>query len=335
MQNGGKSQRQRVIATSSAGSNTRSRMFFVCDKVSGRRFMVDNGAELSVIPPSPADRRNLDPGFTLQAVNKTSIATYGRRLLSLDFGLRRKFSFIFVIADVSTALLGADFLDTFDLKVDVRRIRLEDHKTGLCIQGKQSVFSSLDIRVCRPQLLLPPCSSTEIKHDIMHHFRHFIEGCDIVIFTDHKPLTFCLRSHSDRYSDREVRQLDFISQFCSDIRHVSGTHNDVADAFSCVAINAVHFPAGIDFALMAAQQQRTDRPKADAFPGFHFEDVPLPDGKGTILCKVSTGINRPLVPENLRCHAFFIAPWHSCVAEPDSCRQGEGAVNGSLQCFLR
>ena len=90
-------------------------MFFVCDKVSGRRFMVDNGAELSVIPPSLADRRNLDPGFALQAVNKTSIATYGRRLLSLDFGFRRNFSFVFVITDVSAPLLGADFLDTFEV----------------------------------------------------------------------------------------------------------------------------------------------------------------------------------------------------------------------------
>ena len=55
---------------------------------------------------------------------------------------------------------------------------------------------------------------------------------------------------------------------------------------------------------MAAQQQRTDRPNADAFPGFHFEDVPLPDGKGTILCEVSTGINRPFVPESLRRQVF-------------------------------
>ena len=130
MQDVRKRQSQRVIATNSAGPNACSRMFFMCDKVSGRRFMVDNGAELSVIPPSLTNRRNLDPGFTLQAVNKTSISTYGRRLLSLNFGLRRNFSFVFVIADVSTALLGADFLDTFDLKVDVRRSRLENHATA-------------------------------------------------------------------------------------------------------------------------------------------------------------------------------------------------------------
>ena len=188
MQDVGKCQRQRVIATNSAGLDARSRMFFVCDKVSDRRFMVDNGAELSVIPPSLADRRNLDPGFTLQAVNKTSISTYGRRLLSLNFGLRRNFSFVFVIADVSTALLGADFLDTFDLKVDVRRSRLKDHATGLCIQGRLSACSPLDLRVCRPPSgpgfadllnhypqLLHSSSSSEVRHDItfVHLDRRF------------------------------------------------------------------------------------------------------------------------------------------------------------------
>ena len=147
--------------------------------------MVDNGVKLSVIPPSLADLRDLDPGFTLQAVNKTSISTYGRRLLSLNFGLRRNFSFVFVIADVSTALLGADFLDTFDLKVDVRRSRLEDHATGLCIQGRLSACSPLDLRVCRPasgpgfadllnhypQLLHSSSSTSEVRHDIVHHIR--------------------------------------------------------------------------------------------------------------------------------------------------------------------
>ena len=83
------------------------------------------------------------------------------------------------------------------------------------------------------------------------HFRHFIEGRDVIIFTDHKLLTFSLHSHSDRYSDREVRQLNYISQFCNDIRHVCGPQNAVADVFSRVPINALHCPAGVDFAAMA------------------------------------------------------------------------------------
>ena len=101
---------------------------------------------MSIIPPSLA---NVAISI-LVSRSKTSISTYGRRLLLLNFGLHRNFSFVFVIADVSIALLGANFLDTFDLKVDVRRSRLEDHATSLCIQGRLSACSPLDLRVCRP-----------------------------------------------------------------------------------------------------------------------------------------------------------------------------------------
>ena len=183
MQDVGKRQSHRVIATNSAGPNACSRMFFVCGKVSAVVSwwtMVLNSA--SFRQWSLADCRNLDPGFTLQAVNKTSISTYSRCLLSLNFGLRRNFSFVFVIADVSTALLGADFLDTFDLKVYVCQSRLEDHATGLCIQGRLSACSPLDLRVCCPlsgpgfadlfnhyPQLLQSSSSSEVRHDIVHH----------------------------------------------------------------------------------------------------------------------------------------------------------------------
>ena len=188
MQDIGKCQHQRVIATNSAGPNACCCMFFVCDKVSGHHFMMDNGAELSVIPPSLTffssltNCRNLNPSFTLQAANKTSISMYSWRFLSLNFGLHRNFSFVFVIADISTALLGTNFLGTFDLKVDICQSHLKDHTTGLCIQGRLSTCSPLDLHICHLpscpgfadlnhylQLLHSSSSSSEVRHDIMHH----------------------------------------------------------------------------------------------------------------------------------------------------------------------
>ena len=56
----------------------------------------------------------------------------------------------------------------------------------------------------------------------IRHFRYFLEGRDFWVFTDHKPLTFALNSSPDRHSPREARQLDFVSQFTSDIRHIKG-----------------------------------------------------------------------------------------------------------------
>ncbi|BHF60636.1 hypothetical protein SprV_0100360100 [Sparganum proliferum] len=55
------------------------------------------------------------------------------------------------------------------------------------------------------------------------HFRHFLEGRDFAIFTDHKPLTFALRSHSDKCDPRKIAHLDYISQFTTGIRHIDGT----------------------------------------------------------------------------------------------------------------
>lgn len=74
----------------------------------------------------------------------------------------------------------------------------------------------------------------------IRHFKHYVEGCKFTIFTDHKPLTYSLFSHSDRYSPRQVHHLDYISQFTSDIRHVTGSDNPVADALSRININAIH-----------------------------------------------------------------------------------------------
>nr|VZI47739.1 unnamed protein product [Spirometra erinaceieuropaei] len=45
----------------------------------------------------------------------------------------------------------------------------------------------------------------------IRYFRHFIEGREFVVLTDHKPLVFALKASPDRYSPREIRQRDFIS----------------------------------------------------------------------------------------------------------------------------
>ena len=64
------------------------------------------------------------------------------------------------------------------------------------------------------------------------HFRYFVEGHSFHILTEHKPLTFALTARPDCYTPRQTRQLDVISQYTSDIRHVKGSQNPVADALS-------------------------------------------------------------------------------------------------------
>ena len=68
-------------------------------------------------------------------------------------------------------------------------------------------------------------------------FKYLIEGKQFHVLTDHKPRTYAKHSNSDKYSPRESRHLDFISQFTSDIRQIKGKDNAVADALSRIEIN--------------------------------------------------------------------------------------------------
>ncbi|BHF59223.1 hypothetical protein SprV_0100218000 [Sparganum proliferum] len=132
------------------------------------------------------------------------------------------------------------------------------------------------------------------------HFRHFLEGQEFTIFTDHKPLTFAIHSRSDKLSPREIRHLDYISQFTSDIRHVDGSRNEVADALSRPSIAHLQLSPGIDLAEMAAEQRRVGSPCDEDVSGLQLQELPLTTGNGTILCDVSTPSHRPFVPPSLR-----------------------------------
>ena len=87
------------------------------------------------------------------------------------------------------------------------------------------------------------------------HFRHFVEGRKFHIITYHKPLIYSFFSNSNRYSPHQVRHLDFISQFTTDIRYVGGGYNPVADALSRINVQTVsQLPPTVDFAAMAVAQ---------------------------------------------------------------------------------
>ena len=65
------------LAAMNSSGQKQGHLFHVVDKSSGLRFLVDTGAEVSVIPPSQTDRKCPQQNFTLQAVNNTSITTHG------------------------------------------------------------------------------------------------------------------------------------------------------------------------------------------------------------------------------------------------------------------
>ncbi|BHF73760.1 hypothetical protein SprV_0401684300 [Sparganum proliferum] len=132
------------MATTAAGPSRPSRLFYINDKSSGLRFLVDTGAEVSVIPP--LRRHRLKPSqFSLQAANITTISTYGQRSLTLDLGLRRRFQGVFIEADVKSPIIGADFLSSFGSTVDVRHRRPTDTTTQLFSIAGKTIFTKIDL----------------------------------------------------------------------------------------------------------------------------------------------------------------------------------------------
>ncbi|BHF71751.1 hypothetical protein SprV_0401481100 [Sparganum proliferum] len=89
----------------------------------------------------------------------------------------------------------------------------------------------------------------------VRHFRHLLESREFTIFSDHKPLTFALHSHSGKLNHWEIRHVDYISQLTSDTRHIDGPQNEVTDALSRPSI-AHLLSLGIDIAKMAVEQHR-------------------------------------------------------------------------------
>ena len=159
------------------------RCLFVTDRRTGVRFLFDTGAEVSVLPTSRQDRteHHSPSSPSLTAVNGSSTKTYGQRCINIDLGLRRYFSWLFLIADVSHTILGADFLSQFSLQVDLRRCRLVDTVTSLSVNAFFSTapaefiyvtiaaFSDpFDLLSKYPTLIRPPDYHRPVHHPVVH-----------------------------------------------------------------------------------------------------------------------------------------------------------------------
>ncbi len=87
-----------------------------------------------------------------------------------------------------------------------------------------------------------------------------MEGRTFSVLTDHKPLIFALTSAADR-SPRQERHLSYISEFTTNIKHISGADNIVPDTLSRAPVNdseplntAISKIPTIDFVKLSAAQ---------------------------------------------------------------------------------
>ena len=101
----------------------------------------------------------------------------------------------------------------------------------------------------------------------IHHFRHHLEGRRFVAWTDHKPLVGAITSTVDR-SPRQTRHLSFIAEFTTDIRHVPGASNVVADQLSRPVLREISptNPSSSDVQSVSVKTTSIPRPASCATP---------------------------------------------------------------------
>ncbi|GBM86280.1 Transposon Tf2-8 polyprotein [Araneus ventricosus] len=136
------------------------------------------------------------------------------------------------------------------------------------------------------------------------HFRHLLEGQNFIIFTDHRPLTFAFTKKSDSSSPRQLRYLDFISQFSTDIRHVTGSKNVVADTLS--RISDVHLPK-VDFSAMANAQASDEELHGLLSKNelsLLLKPLSTDPTSSKLYCDIRNDIVRPYVPASFRKTVF-------------------------------
>ena len=140
----------------------------------------------------------------------------------------------------------------------------------------------------------------------IRHFRYLLEARTFTAFTDHKPLTFAMSKRSEPWSARQQRHLSYISEFTTDIQYIAGKDNVVADTLSRPSLSAIH--EGIDYVAMA-QAQATDpdvQSLCTTSTTLEVKEVPIPNSHLQLLCDVSTGSPRPIVPSSWQRKVFEI-----------------------------
>lgn len=140
-------------------------------------------------------------------------------------------------------------------------------------------------------------------YSALKFFRHMVEGRDVTILTDHKPLQYAFAQASDKASERQRRQLDFISQITTNIVYIAGHKNQVADALSRIEIINMPVIVTTDELYEAQQNDEELRTLLEAETSLTWKQLRLDGGEKTIYCSVDKDI-RIYVPKSLRKRIF-------------------------------
>ena len=179
---GGKCQGQSPSVNAVAGDN--GYLIHVVDS-KHRRWLVDRGALVSIIPPTPSQKASGSQGSALTAANGSPISCYGTAKEEVIIE-GHSYIFEFVIADVQQRILGADFLATFALAPNHRdgtvlsldTLDVVAHSAAASAPNTSSInrISSAaasssrfeDLLQSYPDITTPSFTLKEVKHGVVH-----------------------------------------------------------------------------------------------------------------------------------------------------------------------
>ena len=139
----------------------------------------------TVLPYSLRSKVDLEINYDIYVVDGRKIRVYGLKTVSFDFGSGKTFTWNVIVAEVSTPIIGADFLENSHLLPDLKQKLLLDGQTLTsvpCITKPTNQFSIhlvtgeqrqhnnrvADILSKFPDLTKPP-KYRENPHDTMHY----------------------------------------------------------------------------------------------------------------------------------------------------------------------
>ena len=165
-----------------AGQDSDSYLLFVTDIERNEKWLVDGGALLSIVPPTPQQRLKGPNDIKLKAANGSDILCFGSLQRTITIGTT-VFPFEFIIADVQTRILGADFLAKNALAPnhrDAHLINLLDYSTlpaehargftsapiNFVNQSDDPYYKLLDQY---PEICTPTFTIKQPQHEVRHH----------------------------------------------------------------------------------------------------------------------------------------------------------------------
>ena len=157
-------------------------LLHVHDSKRKERWLVDGGAFVSLLPPTPQQRRAGPNGVQLKAANGTNIACYGTTSRTITIG-DTNFTYDFTIADVRQRILGSDFLANFYLAPnhrDASLISLHDFSTLPAEHATNYNYSPINfvdkaddpyykLLDQYPEIQTPQFTLKDPQHGVRHH----------------------------------------------------------------------------------------------------------------------------------------------------------------------